>query len=85
MQDSAVQANNVCGNCLHYIGPTDRCDKTQGMCYFGAKPCKYFESPNPLCGNCVHFLGGDSWYLCCDIKKDIVGDNEEACESYERI
>lgn len=82
---SVAQANKICGECLHYVGPSDRCDKTQAIRYYGATICKYFERPYPSCGNCKHFLDGGEWNLCCDLKKDIVHENEEACNQYERI
>lgn len=82
----AVQVSNkICGKCLHFISPSDRCDKTNGICYYGATPCQSFERPYPSCGNCKHFLDGGEWNLCCDIKKDLVFESMEACEQYERI
>ncbi len=80
-----AQENKTCGNCLHYISSSDRCDKTYGMCYHGATPCKYFTLPYNACGNCKHFLGGGDWNLCCDVKYDLVYEQSEACESYERM
>lgn len=87
MQDSGALGNNrhVCGECLHYISASDRCDRTNGICYHGATACKRFESSKSLCGNCKHFLGGGDWNLCCEIKYDLVYEDSEVCDRYERI
>ena len=37
-----------------------------------------------VCGQCKYYLGGGDWNLCCSKKYDLVHEDSEICELFDK-